>query len=723
MARPVIELQRLTRLYRVGGTELRALDEVTLTVGRGEFLAIMGASGSGKSTLMNICGCLDRPTSGSYLFEGADLARASEPALARLRSERIGFVFQSFNLLARTSAIENVALPLFYAANGSVSRRDRFARARAALHDLGLQEREKNTPSQLSGGQQQRVAIARALINRPDVLLADEPTGNLDTRTSHEIMQTLRRLNSEQGVTVMVVTHERDIADYADRIILMRDGKIVSDEAHRPAWLPGAPDARGEPSGSPAPVPTSGRPPRETGAPPAASPASLGFARMVLSSAAQAVGRNALRSILTMLGVFIGVAALIAMVAVGQGANQAVAKQIEGLGTNMLVVIPGATTAAGVHAGFGSASTLTTGDAKALRRDDPAVADVGYMIRQIAQVQYGGQNWTTSIQGVSPDYLRITNWRIAAGRTLDDSDETDASMVALIGETVYRKLFASYENPVGARINVRGQSMRVIGLLASKGQTGFGQDQDDVVMIPFSAAERKVLGVAAPSSVQSIATTTIGNATMNVTTSAAAFLAPPNPYNIAPRMTGYVNAIFVQAVSPGLVPAAQQQVTDTLIRRHHIAAGDTADFGVRNLSQIAQTAQGSSRIMALLLAVVASISLLVGGIGIMNILLVSVTERTREIGLRMAIGARRLHVLLQFLAESIFLSVTGGVAGILAGVATSLLISALAQWPTSLSTGAIGGGFLFAAAVGIFFGYYPARKAARLNPIEALRYE
>ncbi len=724
MVPPVIELQSLTRHYQVGGSELRALDEVTLTVYRGEFLAIMGASGSGKSTLMNICGCLDRPTSGKYLFEGADIGRASEPALARLRSERIGFVFQSFNLLARTSAIENVALPLFYAANGSVSRRERFARARAALHDLGLHEREKNTPSQLSGGQQQRVAIARALINRPDVLLADEPTGNLDTRTSHEIMQTLRRLNSEQGVTVIVVTHERDIADYADRIIMMRDGKIVSDEAHRPLTLSeAAPAEPGGPSPSPASVPFSGGPAREPGAPPAASPASLGFARMVLSSAAQAVGRNALRSILTMLGVFIGVAALIAMVAVGQGANLAVAKQIEGLGTNMLVVVPGATTAAGVHAGFGSASTLTTGDAKALRRDDPAVADVGYMIRQIAQVQYGGQNWTTSIQGVSPDYSRITNWKIAAGRALEESDEADASMVALIGETVYRQLFPPYENPVGARINVRGQSMRVIGLLASKGQTGFGQDQDDVVMIPFSAAERKVLGVAAPSSVESIATTTIGTATMSVTTSAAAFLAPPNPYNIPPRMTGYVNAIFVQAMSPSLVPLAQQQVTETLTRRHHIAPGDTADFGVRNLSQIAQTLQGSSRIMALLLAVVASISLLVGGIGIMNILLVSVTERTREIGLRMAIGARRLHVLLQFLAESIFLSVTGGIAGILAGVATSLLISALAHWPTALSTGAIGGGFLFAAAVGIFFGYYPARKAARLNPIEALRYE
>ena len=727
MASPVIELRRITRLYRVGGSELHALDSVSLTVERGEFLAIMGASGSGKSTLMNICGGLDRPTSGQYLFDAVDVAQLSEPSLARLRSERIGFVFQSFNLLARTSALENVALPLFYVTSGPLGRRERLARARAALAVLGLKEREQSTPSQLSGGQQQRVAIARALINHPQVLLADEPTGNLDTRTSHEIMQTLQQLNREQGVTVIVVTHERDIADYAGRVITMRDGGIVSDELNSaPVESPQTQrDTQSPTQGELESVrhAAGAHADRAAPLPKGTAAASLSFARMILSSAAQAVGRNALRSMLTMLGVFIGVAALIAMVAVGEGANQAVAKQIQSLGTNMLVVVPGATTAGGVRAGFGSASTLTTGDAEAVRRDDSAVADVGYMIRQLAQVQYANQNWTTNIQGVTPGYLRITNWHIAAGRALEDSDETDGALVAVIGETVYRQLFAPYENPIGARIQVKGQNMVVIGLLAAKGQTAFGQDQDDVVMIPFSTAQDKVLGVAATSAAQSIATTTIGNATMNVATSAAAFPPPQNPYGIAPRITGYVNSIYVQAVSQGLVAEALRQVTDTLMRRHHIAAGDTADFAVRNLSQIAQTAQGSSRIMALLLAVVASISLLVGGIGIMNILLVSVTERTREIGLRMAIGARRLHVLLQFLAEAIFLSVAGGAAGIVAGVAVSLMITAVAKWPTSLSTGAIVGGFAFSAAVGIFFGFYPARKAARLNPIEALRYE
>ena len=714
MARPVIELRGVTRLYRLGDTEVRALDAVSLTIERGEFVAIVGASGSGKSTLMNVCGCLDRPTQGQYLFEGTELADLSEPELARIRSERLGFVFQSFNLLARTSAIENVALPLFYAGAGPARRRERLARSSAALAALGLRGREQNSPSQLSGGQQQRVAIARALINRPAVLLADEPTGNLDTRTSHEIMQTLRRLNREENVTVIVVTHEPDIANYADRIVTMRDGRIISDEVNRaPVAVPTRAAARA------AAATDVGR----GGPAPAAQAASLGFSGMVLMNAAQAVGRNKLRSALTMLGVFIGVAALIAMVAVGQGANEAVATQIASLGTNMLVVVPGATTSNGVRSGLGSASTLTTGDAQALRRDDPAVADVAYMIRQLAQVEYGSQNWTTNVEGVTPGYMPITNWRIAAGRMLDESDERSAAMVALLGQTVYQQLFGAYENPIGAQLLVKGESMRVVGLLAPKGQTAYGQDQDDVVIIPFSAAEEKVLGVAAPSEAQSIPTTTVSGATVTVTTSAAAFPPPPNPYNIPARLTGYVNSIYVQAASQSRVPAALDEVTATLDRRHHIGPGDTADFAVRNLSQIAQAAQGSSRIMALLLAVVASISLLVGGIGIMNILLVSVTERTREIGLRMAIGARRLHVLLQFLAESIFLSVTGGVAGILAGVAASTLISAVAHWPTQLSAGAVAGGFLFSAAVGIFFGYYPARKAARLNPIEALRYE
>ena len=698
----VIRVENVTRTFVVGDVKVEALRGVSLTVARGEFVAIMGASGSGKSTLMNILGCLDRPTSGRYFLEGVDVAVLREPALARIRSERLGFVFQSFNLLARTSTLENVSLPLYYAAAGPKGRAERIERAREVLKLLGLGDRERNTPGQLSGGQQQRVAIARALINTPSLLLADEPTGNLDTRTSHDIMGTLRSLNRAQGVTIVLVTHEADIAAYADRVVTMRDGVIVADERVSKA----APATVAGPSSAPYL-----HPPTAPAAPAPVLPSAgfLAFAKMVAFAAAQAIGRNKMRSALTMLGVFIGVAALIVMVAVGNGASEAVRKQIESLGTNVVVVLPGALTTGGIRAGFGSASTLTVADARAIRREDPAVAQVGYLIRQSGQVQYANQNWTTAIQGVSTNYPLVTNWQIAAGRGITAEDESKATLVVVIGRTVYQQLFSPGENPIGASILVKSVPLQVIGVLVAKGQSVFGTDQDDLVMTPFSTAERKVLGVAAPTSLQ--------------TPLNWPYLPWPNPYNLQARLTGFANQIYVQAVGQPLVQTAIRQLTETLIRRHRIKPGAVKDFDVRNLSQFVETAESSSRIMALLLAAVASISLIVGGIGIMNILLVSVTERTREIGLRMAIGARRLHVLLQFLAEAIFLSVSGGLAGIVTGLLLSVALSVLFHWSAPLSLTAIIGGFLFAAAVGVFFGFYPARKAASLNPIDALRYE
>jgi macrolide transport system ATP-binding/permease protein len=703
MPEPIIRVVNVTRTYHVGDVDVHALRGVNLIVEPGEFIAIMGSSGSGKSTLMSQLGCLDRPSSGEYYLEGVNVAGLTEPELARIRSERLGFVFQSFNLLARTSAIENVALPLFYAAGGASSGTERTERARASLKLLGLADRQRNTPGQLSGGQQQRVAIARALINDPILLLADEPTGNLDTKTSHEIMVTLQALNRERGVTIIVVTHEPDIATYADRVITMRDGQVVSDE-RKPAVRPPSEASAGVSRAGSSPSP------QQMAAAQAGSAGTVwAFALMIVAAALQALARNKMRSALTMLGVFIGVAALIAMVAVGQGANDAVRKQIESLGTNLLVVVPGATTMGGLRSGQGSASTLTVVDADALRREAPAVGSVSYLIRQMGQVQYANQNWTTNIQGVSANYPPITNWQILAGRGISREDSNSAALVVVLGQTVARQLFGADESPIGAVIQVKSMPLRVVGVLASKGQTAYGTDQDDLVMIPFTTAERKVLGVAAPSQQQ---------VPLNWV-----YPSPPNPYNLQQRLMGYVNQIYVQATDATEIQPAVSQVTNILVRRHHIRPGDINDFSVRNLSQIAETAESSSRIMALLLAAVASISLVVGGIGIMNILLVSVTERTREIGLRMAIGARRTHVLLQFLAESVILSVTGGIAGIIIGVMFSEMISILAGWPAPISLTAVAGGFLFSAAVGIFFGYYPARKAASLDPIEALRYE
>ena len=694
LAAPVIEVAGLTRTYVMGDTEVHALRGVDLTIRSGEFVAIMGASGSGKSTLMSILGCLDRPSSGSYRFEGTDVAHLSEDALAEIRRQRLGFVFQSFNLLPRTSAMENVALPLIYGRTASGGRAGRNARARAALDRVGLAGREDNSPGQLSGGQQQRVAIARALINAPRLLLADEPTGNLDTKTSHEIMETLTRLNHDNGVTVVVVTHEPDVAAYADRVVTMRDGQVLSDVA--------TPHTADTTTGPQAPVLPDM----------AATGRALGpwaFTRMIFAVAVQSLNRNRTRSFLTMLGVFVGVAALITMVAVGQGANDAVKKQIASLGTNLVVVQPGATAAGGARAGAGSASTLTVKDAAAISAEDPSVDSVSYLIRQGGQVIYADQNWQTTIQGVSPDYPAATNWTIADGRGLTQADDDAAAAVVLIGQTVYAQLFPPTESPVGARIQVKGTPMEVIGLLTAKGQTGYGQDQDDVVMIPYSTAQRRVLGAAAPSSAQ----VPIG----------WIYPTPPNPYGLPPRLLGYVNQIYVQATGADQVQTAMTEVTDTLNRAHRILPDQPSDFSIRNLSQIADAAQGSSQVLALLLASVASISLVVGGIGIMNILLVSVTARTREIGLRMAIGARRMQVLLQFLAEAVLLSAVGGGAGVLMGIAASLALSHFAGWPAPISPTAVIGGFLFSAAIGVFFGYYPARKAARLDPIEALRYE
>jgi macrolide transport system ATP-binding/permease protein len=701
MSDPVVRLIGLTRSFQLGDSVVHALQGVSVAVDRGEFVAIMGSSGSGKSTMMNIIGCLDRPTSGQFLFEGREVARLSEPQLADIRSQQIGFVFQNFNLLARTSALENVVLPLLYGTAAALTSNERNERGRAMLASVGLADRAHNMPNQLSGGQQQRVALARALINHPAVLLADEPTGNLDTRTSHEIMDIIRALNRQQGVTVIVVTHEPDIAAYADRVIIMRDGGILSDQ-HQVAVVTAGGANTNAMTGADAKVGI-------TTAPADVDGFRLAFLSMIVSASLQALARNKLRSALTMLGVFIGVAALIAMVAVGDGASAAVKKQMESLGTNMVVVQPGATTAGGVRAGAGSASTLTVIDAEIILRDDPAVQRVSYLSRQAGQVEYGDQNWSTAIQGVTPSYLDIVGWHIASGSSMTEQQNDTAETVCLIGQTVYQALFPPGEEPVGAIILVKGVPMRVIGLLAIKGQTGFGQDQDDVVMIPFSTAERKVLGVAAPQTAQNLVSAT--------------YPPPPNAFGISPRMTGYVNSIYVQAGAADLVNTAIRQVTSTLALRHHIQAGQLDDFSVRNLSQIAEAQESSSQVMAALLAMVASISLLVGGIGIMNILLVSVTERTREIGIRMAIGARRLQVLLQFLAESVLLSVTGGVAGIGFGLMVSSVISRLAHWPTQVSVAAVLGGFAFSAAVGIFFGFYPARKAANLNPIEALHYE
>jgi len=711
----VIQIIEVSKTYTIGDEiKIRALRGVSFTIERGEFVAIMGASGSGKSTLMNLIGCLDRPTSGRYLLEGVDVASHDEENLAAIRSRRIGFIFQNFNLLSRTSTLENVELPLFYSGWPA----DGAARAQSLVTMVGLNGRERNYPSQLSGGQQQRVAVARALINEPAILLADEPTGNLDTTNSVEILEMITRLNRERGLTVIIVTHDADVAAFADRVITFRDGVIVSDTPTSRAG-----EQRQGPSRAIATQPNWKVSESEN---------RLTFGMMALTAAARAINRNKLRAALTMLGIFIGVAAVIAMVAVGNGARYSVQQQIQSLGTNLLVILPGAQTSSGVRAGAGSTSTLRVADAEAIGKQVAGAVAVSYMDRQVAQVVYGNRNWSTNIEGTTPAYLEIRDWPVVSGRPFTDDETRSAAPVCLIGQTVANNLFAPDQDPLGVIIRVKNFPLRVVGVLAVKGQSSYGQDQDDVILTPFYTAERKVLG---SSQVSASVSATTGNGSTNpvlnpyagVLTNNAMYasdtsLIDPFTGN-TPVKSGVVNTIYIKASEADVVDAVQSQTQDLLHRRHRIQPSEQDDFSVRSLNEIAEASENASQVMTLLLAAVASISLLVGGIGIMNIMLVSVTERTREIGIRMAIGARRLHILLQFLVESSMLSILGGAAGIILGIMTSKVLSALAHWPTMVSVPSVVGGFLFAAAVGVFFGWYPARKASMLDPIEALRYE
>jgi len=401
--------------------------------------------------------------------------------------------------------------------------------------------------------------------------------------------------------------------------------------------------------------------------------------------ALRALRVNRLRSALTMLGIIIGVAAVIAMVAVGSGATARIAEQIRSIGSNVIIVLSGSVTSGGIRLGFGSVQTLTEDDAKAIALECPAVAATSPTVRGTRQVVFGNSNWSTVIQGTAPEFLEIRDLALVSGRPFTSQDVDAAAKVALVGQTVVNNLFGDAD-PVGQIIRIRNVPFTVLGVLSPKGQSPWGQDQDDIVLIPISTAKKKVLGV------------TQANARS-------------------------VGSIMVKTRGPMLMKEAEEQIVTLLRQRHRLQPGQDDDFNVRNLAEVFAAQEASAQVMAVLLGAIASVSLLVGGIGIMNIMLVSVTERTREIGLRLAVGARARDILAQFLIEAVTLSLIGGLIGIALGVAASAVISYLAEWSTLISAGAIVLAFAFSAFVGVFFGYYPARKAAFLDPIEALRYE
>jgi len=401
---------------------------------------------------------------------------------------------------------------------------------------------------------------------------------------------------------------------------------------------------------------------------------------MTLRIALRALGRNKLRSFLTMLGIIIGVGAVIAMVAIGEGAKALVRAQIASLGTNLLVILPGTVTLGGARTGAGGVPTLVDSDAKAIMEEVPLISRASPVVRQVQQVIASDQNWSTAVQGVAPEFQQIRDWQVERGRFISQADVDSTAKVVLLGQTVAYNLFGD-EDPVDAIVRIKKIPFRVIGTLRPKGQTGYGTDQDDVVMIPYTTMQKRIMGVT------------------------------------------HVQQIVASAVSADATQEAKEQITDLLRQRHKLQPGRDDDFNIRNLSDIAEAASNSAAVMAILLGSIASVSLLVGGIGIMNIMLVSVTERTREIGIRMAVGARSRDIMLQFIVEAVVIAAIGGAVGILLGIGSSSMINRMMQWPVLIRPDIVAVALLVSGGVGIFFGFYPAQKAAHLDPIEALRYE
>jgi macrolide transport system ATP-binding/permease protein len=654
---PVIRIENLTKTYRTGKVEVEALKGVSLTLERGEFVAVMGPSGSGKSTFLNLLGCLDHPTSGTFVLNGTDVSTLRDDELAAIRNRSIGFVFQGFNLLSRTSALHNIELPLVYTGN-----RKRGKIAHEMLEAVGLPERGTHTPSELSGGEQQRVAIARALVNTPAIILADEPTGNLDSATSNEIMEIFRSLN-RAGITILMVTHEEDVAAHAKRLVRFRDGRIVSDEPivkEAPATGGGIDIAR-----------INGRHAAGNGSP--------GEVYENLRTAIRSLWKNRMRAILTALGILIGVGAVIAMVSVGQGASQSVSQRIEGLGSNLLTVIPGSMRAeGGVRQGFGSVMTLTYADAEAIRDQVPNVTGVAPEANSRVQLRYLRNTWSTSAVGTFADYPIVHNWPVASGTFFSDEDNKMKRNVAVIGQDIATNLFGETD-PIGQVMKVGPVSFKVIGVLQKRGGGGFFS-QDDTVLIPLQTAVSRFTGQR-------------------------------NIRNIA-----------VSVSQKDLMNPTRDEITAFLRGRHKLADNVDNDFTIMSQEDILATAQSVTGVLTILLASIAGISLVVGGIGIMNIMLVSVTERTREIGIRKALGARRRDILSQFLTEAIILSAIGGLLGWALGALLATIVSKFGL-ATSISAGTVLLALGFSVAVGVFFGIYPAQKASRMDPIQALHFE
>jgi macrolide transport system ATP-binding/permease protein len=649
MLEPILQLTGVSKTYTAGAQRIVALRDINLTVHAGVAVAIVGASGSGKSTLLNVLGCLDQPSRGTYAVAGDDTGAHDGNRLAELRRAYFGFVFQRYRLLPNLSAQKNVELPAIYAGAPSAERQ---ARAAELLGRLGVAECARRRPSQLSGGQQQRVSIARALINGGKVILADEPTGALDSATGREVMALLLDLRS-QGHTIIIATHDRDVAAHAERVIELSDGRIVRDTANRGR----------------APMHVAANLKRGRGVPRAPGAGPLRVLLDTWHMVQTEIATHRLRNALTMLGVVIGVASVLAIMAVGEGSQRHLRETIGTLTSSLIEIHRGS--------GWGDAQasavrTLLPGDLDALRAQR-YVAAATPVTRGNFTVRYRSADAQALVSGVGEGFFHVRNVAVASGRPLAEYDVRQQSQVAVIDEATRRKLFGPAEDPLGKVIIVGNVPCTVIGVTAAASRESLREEGLNV-LVPYTTAGIRLFGQQ------------------------------------------HFESISVRLPEREDSGLAEKGITSLLGYKH-----GAKDFFLNNRDALAKAYDKSRRSISLMLSLIGSIALVVGGIGVMNIMLVSVSERTAEIGLRMAVGARRVDILAQFLAEAVVLCLIGGVAGVLLALASSHVFAGFVkEWRMVFTTGAVATAFLCSTAVGVAFGFLPARKASVLTPNEAL---
>ncbi len=640
----LLEIKGVNRWFGHGESRVHVLKDINLSIEKGDFVAIIGQSGSGKSTLMNIIGCLDVPSSGSYKIDGVETAAMSGDQQAALRRKSFGFIFQRYNLLGSLTARENVALPAVYA---GMDLSERQQRAQELLDQLGLSGKENNKPSELSGGQQQRVSIARALMNGGEIILADEPTGALDTASGKNVMEILHGLH-EAGHTIVMVTHDPGIAANANRVIEIRDGRIIADHSKSLDIAPSNITSIEEKNSW------------------------LFYKDQLFESfkmSVQAIKAHKMRSFLTMLGIIIGIASVISVVALGRGSQEKILKDINAIGTNTISVYPGK--------GYGDRrssriKTLTVADANSLK-EQPYVDSVTPGVGMKGTLTFANQSLSAQLNGVGDQYFDVRGIKLAYGRLFDEDDVTQNSQIVVIDDNTKNKLFSDGTNPIGQVILFNKRPLQVIGV-AQPNNTGFGDTDSLQMYTPYTTLMNRISG------------------------------------------TKYITSVTVKIKDNVNSQTAEKGIIELLKARH-----GTEDFFTRNSDTIKQTIESTTGTMTLLISCIALISLVVGGIGVMNIMLVSVTERVKEIGIRMAIGARQHNILEQFLIEAVLICLIGGLVGVLFSFGISVLFNLFAKdFAMSFSTISIIMAVLCSTIIGVVFGFMPAKRASQLNPIDAL---